>query len=322
MNLTLGYKEAIVNGPATFPISVSGNVMTIQGYGAFHKDQILSAFGQRSVDETLSKVTYAMPTALAIGLVSGNVNKPVVVLIRVTTSRYSSEYAVDFIKRGRPLVLEVNLSATDTAANVATKVKAALAVYESKFGVGLPFTYGGTAANLVLEGKEGHIAINQVLKLHLSNVAPLEVVGTINEVNEEARVDGKYLEENVRMSNENTDGAYVEDAGERPVIGHKYSTIGFSAKTSEGVGLDQAFAPHAQMGEGVGNVQSDGKFDFTLYFDESSTIATGGQLAKIVAFLGGALSYTTTLPGFLLADASVAAGANLAESVADFIAIV
>jgi hypothetical protein len=59
------------------------------------------------------------------------------------SSRDASEWANDFIKRGRPFIIELTLTYGETADQVADKIIAAFEKYESSFNLsaGLPFTY-------------------------------------------------------------------------------------------------------------------------------------------------------------------------------------
>lgn len=154
---TLGNKEAIVNSVNNFKITNAGvttwaaNVatMAIYGFGTFHKDQIVSAVGKRYEAGVPGALRIETPSAAELGLIAGEVNIPVVVHIRMNSSRDASEWANDFIKRGRPIIFEINVSYGDTEATVKTTLLAAFAAYEKAFTMapGLPFTYSDSTVD-------------------------------------------------------------------------------------------------------------------------------------------------------------------------------
>ena len=121
---TLGNKEAIVNATSKFPITTSGTQMIIEGFGTFEQGQLVSALGQRYVGEKYGALAITCPAATDIGVTG--LREPVVAHIRVNTARHSSEWATDFIKRGRPYVFELNLDVADSATDVATKLATAM----------------------------------------------------------------------------------------------------------------------------------------------------------------------------------------------------
>jgi hypothetical protein len=162
---TLGNKEAIVNAPSKYPITVDGTRMVIEGFGVFEQGQILSALGQRYVAEQLGSLVITCPSASDIGLAGTDKRVPVVVHIRINTSRGASEWAIDFIKRGRPLIIELNLDGSDSSTDVANKLASALNEYALKFDVAeLPFTVvnDGSGA-LTLTTKYGHLSFQETV---------------------------------------------------------------------------------------------------------------------------------------------------------------
>lgn len=155
---TLGNKEAIVNSSSYYPFTesdgtafaVANDAINIKGFGTFKKGQIVSANGQRFVAGEKAVLRIEMPSATTIGLSTGELGVGVVFHVRVLTSRTASEWATDFIRRGRPMIFELVLDATDTAAQVAAKVTSAFTNYNLKFGnAKLPFT----AATTTVDGK-------------------------------------------------------------------------------------------------------------------------------------------------------------------------
>lgn len=155
---TLGNKEAIVNSSSYYPFTesdgtafaVANDTINIKGFGTFKKGQIVSANGQRFVAGEKAVLRIEMPSATTIGLSTGELGVGVVFHVRVLTSRSASEWATDFIRRGRPMIFELVLDATDTAAQVAAKVDSAFTNYNLKFGnAKLPFT----SATTTVDGK-------------------------------------------------------------------------------------------------------------------------------------------------------------------------
>ncbi len=400
---SMGYKEAIINNPATLPMSTPATgKLEIKGFGTFDKDKIVSATGQRFISEKFATLTFDTPTPTSMGLVSGDVNKSVRVLIRVNTSRHSSEYATDFILRGRPLVLELVLNYADTQAQIAAKLILAFAAYETKFNLssGLPFNYHVGLGNVIsLQAKEGHLSFQNTVSFLLAHqtygsivtaATALEItavvqavgsglddltngttytgvvakdyvvtitsedtpdvfkwsddggatytegvdIGATNTLSDgliitfaattghtdtdswtftafpapqagaEPIVDGKYLEENVRMSMPATDGAYGIRPDERPIISASYTTIKWRMKTTGGAGIAETWGPHANAGLGVGNIATDAYMDFIIYLDEASNMATGGAVDDLMAWLITGAPVATT---FYLSDGTTGA---------------
>lgn len=143
MNLSLGYKEAILNNSTKYAYSLVGDVMTLKGLGSFKQGNVLEAFGQRYIAPRYGKMTITAPQAADLGIEAGTVNNSVKTHIRVNTTRHSSEWATDFIKRGRPFVFELLVNGGATAASIAAKLAEAFTQYETKFHLsdGLPFTW-------------------------------------------------------------------------------------------------------------------------------------------------------------------------------------
>lgn len=145
-------------GVSTFASNV--DTLEIYGFANFHKDQIVSGSGTRYIVGEPGALTFKAPTAAEAGLVEAtDLNVAVVMHIRLFSSRDASEWANDFIKRGRPFVIELTLNYGETASQVADKIIAALGNYETAFNLsaGLPFTYAknveGTNSYITLVGK-------------------------------------------------------------------------------------------------------------------------------------------------------------------------
>lgn len=163
---TLGNKEIIINSSSKFKTEINTidgtDQLTIQGFGSFEENQILSITGQRFISPRNGKLQIVPPYADDLGISSSDRNIPVTVHIRVNTDRHSSEWAIDFIKRGRPFIFELLLDGGDSATVVATKLEEAFTAYEDTFNMsnnGLPFSWARTTDTLVLTLKEPFLSI-------------------------------------------------------------------------------------------------------------------------------------------------------------------
>jgi hypothetical protein len=131
---------------------------------------------------------------------------------------------------------------------------------------------------------------------------------------EEAKLSGKYLEENVRMSTPYTSDSYGISPDEKPFISGKYTTISFRMKGTYSEGIGGGYVPHRSLGTTAGEQEGDCFFMFTLYFLEGSDLfGTSNELDTVVTWLNGSANVNVTTD-FLKANKDVSA------SVADFIA--
>lgn len=362
---TLGNKEAIVNDLSHYPMTTTDgkatdSLLTIKGFGTFEADKVVDAavIRQEFYPESFGQAVLTVPSADEIGLVAGTVRNPVTFLLRINTSRYASEWATDFIRRGRPFVFELSVDGEELASSIATKLVALFEQYQLKYFTtdyqsgSLPFDWTGPAgADITMTLKAGHLAFQEVttwmrkeesfgLEVDLANVdsgttitavtgtvtagtaipvtgdtdiftlgqtivvdgSSYTIVGIVQDTSitlaeditltatnailfpfagSEANVDGKYLEENVTMSTQYTDGAYAISPGERPVIDAPYVSVSWEMSAStdgddfgwQGHKRLQTFAVDAETGPQV--------MKFTMYFnsDAYGTIAvpTGGS---------------------------------------------
>lgn len=315
MSFTLGNKEAIVNSSKMFKQTVAGTpeILSIKGFANISEDQVLTAKGQRFIAETFGTMELTAPAAADLGIATGAVNVPVVAHIRVNTIRHASEWATDFIKRGRPFIFEILVNGDESAIAIATKLQNAFVEYQLKFNLaasGLPFTWTRTAAKLTLTLKSGSLSFQKYVDFTANNATYGVKAVTAVTAGSEPIADGAYLEENVRMSLPGTTDSYGIAPGENPVISGSYTQITFTAEV-DGVGIDGVSAPH-KGAEGVGDqVAPKRVVAFTLYYlEESDLFATGGVMDDLVAFLSG----NTAIDGFLKANGTAA------TDVADFIA--
>ena len=385
---TLGNKEAIVNSLTQYqfsPALANTSLLNIQGFGTFDQTKIVSAKAARYQPAELAQITFTCPSAAALGIAAGTINNSVVVHLRVNSLRQASETAIDFIKRGRPLILEILVNGGDSAATVAGYVSAALAALPQKFpNAQLPFTAAApVGAAITLTATQGYFqflqnvtfllrgtifAINAVTSdfyltgltindlaiapgdttLILSGVAGIAVNDTISfatfpantykiteivtststitftpalpagqlpvtgdavsveNSGKEAVNDGKYLEENVRMSTPFTSDTYAINPQEVPIIGATYTMINFAIDQLGAVGGWQAHkAPGA-----VANAEPTPVY--TLYYNDAVALGVGGPVELLITWLD--VSGNVSLTDFKKAN-----GAS-AESYADFIA--
>jgi len=382
---SLGNKEAIVNSTAKYKAAVSGTTLSIEGYGKFDTTQILSVTGQRFIAGRNAALEITAPSIADLGIVAGDVNIPVVAHIRVNTVRHSSEWAIDFIKRGRPFIFELLISGTDTSATIAAKLVSAFAEYEAKFNYsdrGLPYTWAIASDVVTLTLKDPYLSFQEYVDFLpkgqtygvkadstktvdtgitltaaasgiTTGVAVSDVTGllvgdeiTINAVTtsivdidaagltidvadavtgvigdsvlvkmvaQEPTFDGKYLEENVRMSLPSTSDSYGISPDEKPMISGAYTAVTFIAKESATAGIGGSSLRHKFLGGTRGEVGGQREFTFTLYFLEGTDMFnTGGKVDTIVNFL-----YNTAVP---TTKALYIADGSEVTVIADFIA--
>lgn len=187
---TLGNKEAIVNSTRQYPVTVSStgvlpgsdDLMVIAGFGTFQTLKLTDFIARRASAAQLDKLKLTCPSAADLGITT--IGVPVVVHLRVNSLRQASETAIDFIKRGRPMILEVKIDAGDGANDVATKVAAAFAEYTLKFlNSSLPVTFGlpnvPAAGDIVITATDGWFQINEsVTFLKRGDIFALEATTT------------------------------------------------------------------------------------------------------------------------------------------------
>jgi hypothetical protein len=313
MNFSMAVKEAIFNKAEQYPVSVVGDKLVIKGFGTFDKAKITAGLAQRYVAGVAGTLSFSAPSATSIGLATGETKIPVTVALNVYSTRHSAEWANDYIEAGSPFMIDLLLDASDNAAAVATKLKAALAAYNSTWpNSPLPFTVGGTNPTVLLTGTyfDLYFGAEVVFIKNHSSIGET-VTGTVV-MSSEPRFDGKYLEENVRMSTANTEGIYAIKPGEVPLtVG--FTTIEFEAQSDKDGGVDGGWAPHANMGIIANANTGSATSKYTLYFNEEACLETGGPVATIVNFLAvtAGLGWTT-----MYKDGSLTPATDLADFLA------
>jgi hypothetical protein len=165
---TLGNKEAIANSPLQYPFTpaaatTSAN-LNIKGFATLVPAKITSASGRRYSAEQLEKISITCPTAANLGIATADTKVPVTVHFRINSTRAASESAIDFIKQGRPLVLELKIDGGSANTVVATALNTALDELRYKYpGTGFPFTNAISSANVILTGSEGIFSFDETV---------------------------------------------------------------------------------------------------------------------------------------------------------------
>jgi hypothetical protein len=183
---SLGNKEAIVNSSAKYPVSFATidsaeDKIIIQGFGSFKEDQLVSAVCQRYQASRVEVMTITAPTATELGITSGT-NVPVTFSIVINTFRDSAEWTNDFIKNGRPIVIEILVTAGETSAQVGAKMVSAFDEWISKFSyadIGLPFTYANVSGAVTLTMKDYTLIFRNRVEFKVNQeVTPIAVATT------------------------------------------------------------------------------------------------------------------------------------------------
>lgn len=183
---TLGNKEAIVNSPLQFPFTPAaatpGALLNIKGFGTFDPTKITLASARRYSAHKLEKMAITCPTTTALGIPTTSVNVPVTVNIRMYSRRQASETTIDFIKKGRPLVIELYLNGNSSAATVATALNAAITELKYKFAnLIIPFTSALNGNDVELTGTAGYYTFGENVTFTIRGAAlPYTAVTTKN----------------------------------------------------------------------------------------------------------------------------------------------
>lgn len=369
-----------MNTPVHFPVTFNSgdDTMYIKGFGNFHQDQILNAECQRFKAARLEKMAVTAPTAAELGVTGTNV--PVTFSIVVKTTRDQSEFAIDFIVKGRPIVFEIYVSTGETSSQVGATMQSAITEWAKKFTYAtLPFSSTHTSGVLTLTAgnfsyffrNRVEFKVNRVITpivavttkffdttlntgtgatsttVPMASTTGLLVgdtvrIGTTLAAGEERLItaivtdtsitvnesltfatadnvylenkslaptfDGKYLEENARMSLWTTSDSYGISPDEKPIIAGEYATVSFTMKESATYGIDRSHKRHAFLGNTRGEVGGEREFKFTLYLLESAsmwTASAGNKAFDIVDFLDD----SAITPVLRIANGSIAANA-------------
>lgn len=378
---SLGKKEAIINSESKYAPTVSSSLLTIKGFGAFEGNYLASATAQRFKASRNEVLSFTAPDAAALGVVTGEINVPVIVHIRVNTSRYNSEWATDFIRRGRPFIFEILVNAGETAEQVMNKLVAMFTSYTERFNLsarGLPFSWAQSTSSVTLTLKDYYLSFQNNVeflprgltygvravsaqyvsngtvgiagpsttvtlltgttavmkvgdKVTLSGVTdPVTVTDitsstafvvdtavtttagavTLEQLAADPVWDGKYLEENVRMSLPTTSDSYAVSPDEDPIIADGYTSVTLDFLIPAEDGLDASYKAHAFLGTTRGEVTGPRKVTFTLYFLEGTTLFDAGKHVETIMAWVEAYSPSLTM--------NIANG-NTVSTVADFL---
>jgi len=304
----LGNKEAIVNNISQYPININGTLMEIEKFGRFDQAKVLRSAGQRFISGSPGTVTVTIPGAADMGIDASAKRVLVTFRFRANTDRYAAEWAIDYIKDSRPFIFELLLDGSDDADTVLAKIVAAFQKYEEMFNQsdrGLPFQWDASASPaLTLTALNNYVSFNSNFEFLVgSNLNPYVAVASANTKAVQPVFDGKYLEENVRMSLPATSDMYsIKTNQELPVLGRGYTSVTWWMQdtTDEGIGGAGQAAKHKFLGKTRGERGGNREFQFTLYFTENGdAFGAGGPLSQLVDFLiaGSGSNYE-----FLLAD--------------------
>ena len=98
--------------------------------------------------------------------------------------------------------------------------------------------------------------------------------------------DGKYLEENVRMSLSTTSDSYGISSDEKPILTGSYTAISFVVNDAITGGVDGLYKKHSFLGATRGEVGGTRQFKYTLYLLEGTSLFnTGGAVDDIIEFI-------------------------------------
>ena len=368
---TLGNKEIIINSSSKFKTEIKTingtEELAIQGFGSFKDSQVLSVTGQRFIAGRDGGLNITSPFAVDLGVEAPAINVPVVVHIRVNTTRHSSEWAVDFIKRGRPFIFELLIDGGESNVAIAIKLMDAFKEYEAQFNWsdrGLPFTYVRVNEIITLVLKDPYLSFQEsVVFLPRGDIYGVKVetttltdtgatytgnaIGAVHiDVSDSSMInvgdiigyydtipspdvyyeykvvdilsptqvqieapglivattalepllldlqpveptwDGKYLEENVRMSTPSTSDSYGISPDEKPIIKGSYTSVTFRMSDDGTGGINIGWKKHRNLGVTRGEVGGPREFTFTTYILEGTDMfGAGEKVDTITQFL-------------------------------------
>lgn len=320
MPFTLGNKEAIVN-PGVYTVktkasltavadanfTAASDILVIQKFGTFSKAAIESNTAARAVNQVLSTTSFTAPTAAQLGILATDVNKLVKIHIRFTTSRYASEWATDFIRRGRPYVVQIRVNGGETADAISVKVENAILESIANFKnavVPISVNPSHVSGTVKLISTSGDISFTDEVEFLLSGQAYGWKSAVTAVPGSEAVNSGKWLEENVKMATDISTHSYAVKSADMPMLNAVYTSFSWVSTISDVAdsGTGMISAPNTSR-----------KVRFTIYVNESdfttvTNIATWLHTAATSPFTSGTWSTdtganaaTTDLPGTLVA---------------------
>jgi hypothetical protein len=313
--LSLGIKECVINDFADWKVTTldaAGAVeadpsvatqLVIEGFGTFQSANIVDSTVARKVDavKEISTVFFTDD-----GLTGGTKITPVanviyVVQFFVRTTRYQSEYANDFIKQGRPIVVEV---VGDGTSSLAELVIVALNARNSRFAIGeaTPFTFVVLGTDKGLTNTVTHQSLHIEKVLYRAKADLLDTSSPIIVTTEgtEGQGNGSQVEESVRMGFGENVNPYGIKAGTNVSVGGAYSELFWKVNVgiTEKVGYVLDASPLSRQ------------VSFNVFANESGNDGSGGAIEVITEFLlasraAGVITASVPVPGAYLADGTV-----------------
>lgn len=284
--LSLGIKEAVVNNfsdyNVTFDAAAAGDPsaalwMNIEGFGKFTKANITQVSVSRKVDwvKEVSKA-YFTDTGLVGGTaITPALNDIYVVQYFVRTTRYQSEFANDFIKQGRPIVLEILGDGTSTLAQL---VDAAITARNARFAIGeaTPFSVTVTDTNKSITATVSHqsLHIEKVLFRLKADFLDTSLPVDVTAEGTEGQGNGSQVEESVRMGFGENVNPYGIKAGTNVDVAGAYSELFWKVDIA--------------VNEKVGYVldsKNDRSVSFDVFANENGNLGSGGGIELITEFL-------------------------------------
>jgi hypothetical protein len=279
--LSLGIKECVINDFADWKVTTldaAGAVeadpsvatqMVIEGFGTFQKANIIQTSVARKVDwvkeiSTVDLTTTPVPAA----------NQVFVVQFFVRTTRYQSEFANDFIKQGRPIVVEVVGDGTKVLAQL---VEEALIDRNARFAIGDATPFTTTRSTNVLTNTMIHqsLRMEKVLYRAKADLLDTSVAVTVTTEGTEGQGNGSQVEESVRMGFGENVNPYGIKAGTNVSVGGAYSEFFWKSTVgvTEKVGFLLDGAPLSRQ------------VSFNVFANEAGNLDSGGPIEVITEFL-------------------------------------
>jgi hypothetical protein len=308
-----------------------GVLLSINGFGKFNLDQMVSARARRGV--LAVKESREFTTVVPTGVTTGDA---VEVIVTLRTNRYQAEVlAAKHIGQGRTIKFQSTIitQATPTATNIADAISAGWAAYLSVFNIGQPFiNVTNAGAVLTVAATTGYESISiervEIKRVNSGIGSPLvfrlaatgtPVIGT------EGLGTGKFLEESVRMATgANNDPYGVDTNGVGVDLRGLYTEFSFKYATS----FSDAINPNgASMGMTETGIPA--LHEFVLFLNEATcngaatanaAIPKIAQVARHRALAGKGLA--TAVTGLTTAQEAVQnliKGANSVATVANFV---
>jgi len=122
----------------------------------------------------------------------------------------------------------------------------------------------------------------------------------------ESIYDGKYLEENVRMSLKYTSDTYGISPDEKPIITGAYTSISFIATDDNKGSFNNSYVRHNGLGKTRGEEAGNRLAKFTIYFLENTDLfVSNGTVEQLVNWLMSALDMDMTKYNFRIYNRSI-----------------